>query len=145
MCRQIKINLVCTLYTSGQEKTVVILDFVAKPHVIKSDVHCTTFAQLKGTTLTMCVKYESNINSYTILQLRTYSSGSRRGYIPPPTRLLYSISVDLFILISLFGTIVPNSKYNFDLSHINRTQPKNYDHNKHPKRPSQDRKFTNIL
>ena len=46
--------------------------------------------------------------------------GSRgdRGDISPHQTFWY-ISVDVFILISLFGTIIPNSKYNFDLSHIN--------------------------
>ena len=43
--------------------------------------------------------------------------GGDRG-IYPPTILSGSMSVDLFILISLLGIIIPNSKYNFDLSHF---------------------------
>ena len=46
------------------------------------------------------------------------SRGDRGTY--PPTRLFGSMSVDVFILISLLATIILNSKSNFDLLQINK-------------------------
>ena len=41
------------------------------------------------------------------------------GGIYPPHHTFGLQSVDLLIMISLLGNIIPYSKYNFDLSHIN--------------------------